>query len=318
MPASASGRDAHLDVPLSNLAIKAFAGASDYIAQRLFPIVPVDKQSGKYYIIDKDSWLRIGYSLRAPKTAPRRLNFKVSSDSYFANNYSLAGDNAKEDLANADTAVRLRQNTTDFVTNMLMRDYEDRVARKVTSGTNLGSYVSLSGTAKWSDYTNSDPLSDVSTAHAFVRQNTGLKANTMVIDEDTIAIIRRHPLLLDLFKYTAGGMVTQAQLQEAFDIQNVLIGRGIKNNALEGATASITNIWGNNVILCYVEPGVSLETATFGLSFRWTPAGLPLPMQVMRYDDPDPGKKVEIVEVGMYQDEKIVAKELSFGILNTL
>lgn len=318
MPASASGRDAHLDVPLSNLAIKAFAGTQDYIAQRLFPIVPVDKRSDKYYIIDKDSWLRIGYSKRAPKTSPRRLNFKVSSDSYFAENYALAGDNAKEDLANADTAIRLRQNTTDFVTNMLLRDYEDRVARKVTSGTNLGSYVALTGTAKWNDYTNSDPLSDISTGHAFIRQNTGMKANTLVIDEDTIAVVRRHPVLLDLFKYTAGGMITEAQLREVFDISNVLIGRGIKNDALEGATASITNIWGNNVILCYVQPGVSLETATAGLTFRWTPAGLPLPMQTMRYEDPDPGKKVEIVEVGMYQDEKIVARELMYGVLSTL
>lgn len=318
MPASPSGRDAHLDVPLSNLAIKAFAGTADYIAQKLFPIVPVDKQSDKYYIIDKDSWLRIGFSKRSPKSSPRRLNFKVSSDSYFADNYALAGDNAKEDLANADTAIRLRQNTTDFVTNMLLRDYEDRVARLVTSGTNLGSYVALSGTAKWNDYTNSDPMSDVTTGHAFIRQNTGMKANTLVIDEDTIAVVRRHPVMLDLFKYTAGGMVTEAQLKEVFDVQSILVGKGIKNNALENATSSITNIWGNNALLCYIQPGVSLETTTCGLTFRWSPTGLPLPMQVLRYDDADPGKKVEIVEVGMYQSEKIVARELIFGILNTL
>src|SRR5437667_1119801 len=97
--AAASGRDAHLDVPLSNLAIAAFAsGTEGYIAGQLFPSVPVDKQSNRYYIIDPDSWLRIPDTRRAPKTRPNRIEFKVSSDAYFADNYALAGEIAKEDL----------------------------------------------------------------------------------------------------------------------------------------------------------------------------------------------------------------------------
>jgi hypothetical protein len=95
-------------------------------------------------------------------------------------------------------------------------------------------------------------------------------------------------------------------------VQRLLHGRAIKNNAVEGQAASITNVWGNNALLCYVAPGVGLETATLGLQIRWTPEGIPAPFQVFRYDDPDPGKKVEVVEVGYYQDEKIVAKNLGY------
>lgn len=313
-----TGRSLHIDTPLSNLAIKAFQGSGNFIAQALFPIVPVGKQSDKYYTIDKDSWLLLPNTRRAPKTSPRRIEFKVSSDSYFADNYALAGENSLEDLDNADNAVQLRQNTVNVVTDGLLRDYEDRVARAVTSGTNLGSYVSLSGTNKWSNFVNSDPLSDVTTARAFIRQRTGLDANTLVIDNDTAAVIRRHPALLELYKYTSGGQITMQQLKDAFDVQTILIGEGIKNMAKEGATASIVNIWGNNVILAHVEKAISLQTATFGLSFRWTPAGIPAPMQVSRYNDPDPGKKVEVIETGYYQDEKIVASALAYGILSTL
>jgi len=312
------GRDAHLDVPLSNVAVKAFQGTEDYIAQQLMPVVPVGKQSDKYYVIDKDAWLRIDNSLRAPKTAPRRVEFQVSSEGYFCDNYALAAENALEDLANADAALRLREGSTEHVTEMLLRDYENRVASMVLSGSNLGSYVSLSGTDKWSDYTNSDPVADVTTAHAFIRGQTGLTANTMVIDKDTLTIVRRHPILLDMYKYNGTGLVSMDVIKSVFEVENVLVGKGIKNNAAYGATASITNIWGNNVVLAHVKPGMSLKTATFGLSFRWTPAGIPGPMQAFRYRDPDPGKKVEVVEVGMYQDEKIVAKDLSYGILATL
>lgn len=312
------GRDAHHDVPLSNLAVKAFQGTTQYIAQQVLPIVPVGKQSDKFFVLDKDSWLRIGQSLRAPKTSPRRVTFRVSSDNFYCDNYALAGENSLEDLANADIAIRLRNNTAQFVTDMILRDYENRVATMCTSGTNLGSYVSLSGTAKWSDLVNSDPLSDVTTAHAFIRKQTGLTANAAIIDEDTLAIVRRHPVILDLYKYTTGGQATLQQVQDAFSVQKLLVGKGVKNNALENATGSVTNIWGNNVLLAHIEPGVSLETATFGLSFRWTPADLPAPMQAFRYADADPGKKTEVIEVGMYQDEKIVARDLSYGILATL
>tara|TARA_Y100000310_G_scaffold78084_1_gene74715 strand:+ start:6713 stop:7672 length:960 start_codon:yes stop_codon:yes gene_type:complete len=312
------GRNVHHDAPLANVAVKAFAGAEGYIASKVMPIVPVQKQSDRFYIVDKDSWIRINTSYRAPKTAPRRVNFRVSSDNYFADNYALAGENSFEDLANADDAIRLRENTTQMVTDMILRDYEDRVASTVTSGTNLGSYVTLANTLLWSDYTNSVPLSDVSTAHAFIRNRTGLVANTAIMDPDTISIIRKHPDLLDLYKYTSGGQVSLPQLADAFDVEQILIGKGIKNTNLVGGTASITNMWGNNAIFAHIKPGMSLETATYGLSFRWTPAGLPLPMQAYRYNDPDPGKKVEVVEVGMYQDEKIVGQDLSYGIFTTI
>jgi len=319
MPANSPvGRGAHLDAPLTNVAIKAFQSRAEFIAQKIFPVVPVGKQSDKYYVIDKQNFLSVPDTLRAPKTSPKRIEFQVSSNSYFCDNYALAGENAKEDLANADNAIMLRENTVELVMDTLLRDFEVRVANTVTSGTNLGSYVSLTGTAKWSDSVNSDPISDVTTAHAFIRQNTGLKANTMVIDEDTLHVIDRHPILMDMYKYTSGGRVSFEEIKKAFKVDNMFIGQGIKENALENATSSITNIWGNNVILCRVVPGVSRQTQTFGLSFRWTPAGMPAPMVARRYNDPDPGKGIEVVDVSYYQDEKIVATDLAYGILATL
>lgn len=319
MPSTtATGRGAHLDTPLTNLAIKAFQGSAQYIAQRVFPIVPVGKQSDKYYIIDKDSWLLTPDTRRAPKTSPRRIEFKVSSDSYFCDNYALAGEIAKEDLANADSAINLRRNTTNIVVDALLRDYESRVANIVTSGSNLGSYVALSGSSKWSDYVNSDPVSDITTAHAFIEQQTGLSANTAIVDKDTLRVIRRHPQLLDMYKYTSGGQLNDGQVKDVFGVDTVLVGRGIKNNAVEGATASITNIWGNNVIFAHIETGVSLQTMTFGLSFRWRPAGFSAPLAVSRYDAPDPGSHTEVIETGYFQDEKVVASDLSYGILSVI
>lgn len=321
MPGAVSaGPNAHYDAMLTNLSIAAFAATREqqgFIAEDIFPIATVPKQSNKYYTIDADSWLRISDTRRSPKVRPNRIEYKISSDAYYADNYALAGDLAKEDLANADQAVMLRENTAAIALQGLYQDLEARVANIVTSGTNCGSYMVVA--SKWSDLTNSNPMVDITTATAFIRRTTGLIANTLVLDEDTFQTLRRNAKILDLYKYTSGGLLAEEQVARALGVDRILHGRAIKNNALENATGSYTNIWGNNALLCYVSPtATGLMTATFGLMIRWIPDGIPAPFAVFRYDDPDPGKKVEVVEASYYQDEKIVAKNLGFLLANTL
>lgn len=314
-----TSRDVHMDVPLSNLAVEAFA-TGNYIGAQLFPTIDVRKQSDRYYTIDKNTWLAAPVStLRAPKTPPGRVEFLVSSDSYFADNHTLASENAWEVIANADDPIQLRQRTTRFLVDMLMRGQEVRIANLVTSITNIGSGVVLAGGAKWSNYLTSDPVADVTTGHAFIRHNTGLRANTIMMDADTYNIVRRHPVLLDMYKYTQGGLVNDAELAAVFNVNKILVSDAIRNAAGEGAAGSLVNIWGNNVLLTYVNPSpTGLRTATFGLGFRWLNPDLPAPWGVRVYNDPDLGKKLEITEVGYYSDEKVVARELAYAVTATL
>lgn len=317
---TASGKDIHFDVPLSNLAVSAFDdGSTMTIGEQLMPSVPVGKQSDKYYIIEKGAFLRIPNTLRSPRTAARRVEFNVSSNSYYAHNYALAGENAMEDLANADIAVQLRQNTTRLVVGNLRKDQERRIANLVTSISNVGSGVQLTGVNKWND-SGSDPIADITTGHSFIADTTGLEANVAVIDKDTLKIVRRHPLLLDMYKYTSGGMLNDQQLREVFGVERILVGKGIVENQLEGTSASsVTNIWGNNVVLAHVGPTTGMQSQTFGLRFQWRPPIFPANMGVSTAVENQAGqKKIEVLEAGYYQDEKIVASELAYVIQNTL
>lgn len=315
-----TAQQAHIDVPLSNMCLQAFRRGT-YVGTSLFPTVPVQKQSDVYYTIDKATWMRLPSSaLRAPKTRPRRIEFNTSTDRYFADNYALAGENAHEALRNADSPIRLRQRTGVKVVGDLAGVQEVRIANKVTSISNIGSGVLLTGTSKWSDYGNSDPIADITTGHAFIRNNTGVRANTLLLDYDTHEIVRRHPVLLDMYKYTQGGFINDAEIMECFKVGRLIVADAIRNVAPEGQTASMVNIWGNNALLCYVDAAApGMETVTFGLGFEWPgEEGGALGMQARVYDDPDPGKKVEVVEVGHYMDEKIVARELGYLVGNTL
>ena len=314
-----TARDVHIDVPLSNIAVEAFS-TGDFIAPQLFPVVDVRKQSDKYYTITRNSWLRRpANTLRAPKQASARVEFDVSSDAYFADNYALGTENAHEVIANADDPIQLRARSTRFLVDALMRDQELRIANQVTSISNIGSGVALAGVNRWSQYASSDPVSDVTTGHAFIRQNTGLLPNTMLLDFDTYQTVRRHPVLLDMYKYTQGGLVNDAELKSVFKVDRLLVSNAIYNAALENAASSMVNIWGNNCLLCHVSPNpTGVRTATFGLAFRWLNPELPAPWGVRVWNDPDPSKRVEITETSYYADEKIVAPQLAYLIGSTL
>jgi hypothetical protein len=320
MPA---GRDLHIDTPLSNFAVQAFSNQQDYVASQILPIVPVEKQSNKYYVLDRDSWLMVPAStLRAPKTPPRRVDWKVSSDSYFCHNYALANDIAKEDLSNADAALQVRQRATAFTTEMLLRDYEQRVATLFTTFGNYNAYTSLSNAAdKWSATSSADIVSQISSAQSRIRQQTGFRANTLIVDYDSYQFMRRSTRMASYFLYTTqNGFVTEEQMKSVLDVQNIIVAQAIKNTAkLQAGTSvfSSTNIWGNNAVLCYLQDANSLQAMSFAASFRWQPDGIPAAFQVYRYDDPDPGKKAEVIECGYYQTEKIIAPDLGYLITNT-
>lgn len=317
-------RGAHHDVPLSNYAVEAFATGptQGYIAQALFPVVPVQKETDRYYIIESNSWLQIHTGRRARRQAPNEVEWSVSSSNYVADNFALRDANALEDLDNADAALDLRNTSADFVTNMLLRGYEQRVANIVTSISNCGSGVALTGGDKFSDFINSSPLSVVTTATAFLRKKTGLRPNVCAMDADTFDILTRHPELLDMYQYTQGGPVLTSDIAKAFKVPSILVADGVYNSALtnvdSGDVGVGANIWGNFLFLGHVTPGASMKVKSFGATMRWTPQGIGTPMQAFRYLDPDPGTKKEWTEVGVYQDEKVVAKDLGYVVTGTL
>ena len=321
--ASPVGVHVHADRPLSNLAVEAFNTLDDqFIGDRLLPSIPVMHKSDTYYKLDKEAFFSIESTLRAPKTEARKVSFTVSSDQYLAKNYMLGSELALEDIADADTAIMLRQNSVRLVVSQLRRDQEDRIARLVTSASNLGSGTTLSSNKAWNNYADSDPIADVTTGTAHIRSVTGLLPNTLVMDWDTSQVLRRHPIILDYFKYNRGGMVTMGELREVFQIDNIMVGRSIKENARENVdsiTNSMTNIWGNNVLLAHMGPATGMQSRTLAARFNWRPSGFPAAFVVERRTVNGAGtRRVEVVEAGYFQDEKIIAPDLGYLISGTI
>lgn len=314
-----TGRQAHLDRPLTNLTVKAFDGGASNIADAIAPVIPVDKRSDKYYTFTKSAWLRVPNTRRGPAAPSPRVTWEISSDSYYAEGYGLAAEWPVEDAANADASLRFRESTAMQVAEKLARDREVRMANIISSGGNVGSGATISGTNQWSDYVNSDPIGQVNTGHAYIEQNTGLQANLAIATPDIVRIARSHPDVIRQVGGTTGRALNLAQLADAFGVERILLGRGIKENALEGGTSSITNIWPNNFILAHFAPAAGLMTRTTIAQFRWTNPELGQPFAAQRHRNDEAGSNhTEVVEVRYYQDEKVIAPETAYVLASVI
>ena len=76
--------DVHIDSALSNISI-AYRNEA-YIADKVFPIVPVQKQSDYYFVFGKSMWYQDNVAVRAPGTRAARADYSVTSASYIAIN----------------------------------------------------------------------------------------------------------------------------------------------------------------------------------------------------------------------------------------
>jgi len=310
---AAVGRELHIDVPLSNVAIDH--RPQEMIADMLCPIVDVPNISGQIPIFNVADQRRIEKDYRAPGTPARRIVRNVSSDSFLCVNHALATGVNIEDLNNADPIYvqKLFNGGAQFLKGQLMLNYENRVALQVNSTSNVGSSAAVS--SAWTDYTNSDPLSDLNTAIDNVQDTTGVRPNRLTFGITAWRNCRRNDNVRNLIYGTnnGGGYISREQIAQVLEVEQVLVGGAYKNTAAEGQDESLSKVWNNNVLVSYSPQNPSIWDPSFMYGFRWSVNGIPN-MQVERHPY-NTVRKEYLIELGYYQDEKIVGAEYSYLLL---
>lgn len=305
--------DVHIDAPLANILLDY--RPRGFIADDIFPVVPVNKQSDVIPKVDKASrMIKPSMTVRAPGTEPRYMHFTVGSDTYYAINYALGTFLTREEAANADRAWNTRQIRGELVMDLLMVDYELRVANLVTSGSNCGSYWATG--SSWGDWNNGAPLTDAIGDIYVAEQLSGFKPNRAVFGRDAWHNFRNSSeVLARLFPHGGGGgagpaaLVSQQHAASLLELDRVSVGGLYYNTAAEGVTISLAQAWKDMVLYYYTPDRPSKERPAFGYSFRWNVAGMPnLSVRTFPFDDK---KGRQDIHVGMYQDEKIVDSTLA-------
>lgn len=277
-------RTVHIDQALSNLSIAYMQDQSRFVADSVFPLVPVSKQSDRYYVYDRGSFNRDDMQERAPATESVGIEYKLdNTPTYYCREYSLHRDIPDEVIANADVQIQPLRDATELLTLKTLIHREKLWVNSYFK-TGLWSYEDSGVTSspaanqflQWNN-ANADPIIQIRNASTTMLENTGILPNTLVLQKRVYDALMDNPAIIDRIKYgqTSGGaaMVNNNLLAQLFEVSRVVIMSSIENTAAENIANSHSFIGGKAALLCYSAPSPGMMTPSAGYTFAWTGMG---------------------------------------------
>jgi hypothetical protein len=273
--------DVHVNTPLTNISIAFLQNANNFVATRVFPNIPVSKQSDRYYVYERGDFNRDEMQVRAPATESAGGGYRLdNTPTYFANRFSFHKDIPDEVRSNADAVLNPDREAAQFVTHKaLIRREKLFVGSYFRTGVwsfeSAGAASSPSGSQvlQWND-ANSTPIENVRAQKRAIAQSTGFEPNKLVLGRAVFDALLDHPDIIDRIKYgqTAGAaaMAGADTLARLFNVDEVLVMNAVENTAAEGQAATHAFIGGKNALLTYSTPSAGLMTPTAGYTFSWT------------------------------------------------
>lgn len=259
--------DVHVDAILTNISIAYLQRQEHFIASRVFPIVPVEKQTDKYFTYTKADWFRDEARKRAPGTESAGSGYGQSTAAYSCDVFAFHKDVPDQVRMNTDVPLNPDRDATEFIAQRLMLRMEKQWAADYFTTSIWDNDVTP--TNLWSNYATSDPISDIELGKETILKNTGYMPNTLVLGYQVFRQLKNHPDIIDRYKYTSSSTITTDMLARLFEVDRILVAKAVENTAVEAETASFGFVHGKNALLCYSNPTPSLLAPSAGYIFMW-------------------------------------------------
>ncbi len=280
----------HIDVALTNLSV-AYTN-EDYVADKVFPVVPVEKRSDRYFLYSKDAFLRSSGtdkqgkpgSVRRPGTRSTEIMFDVSTNPFYceqlARNYALTD----AEMRLADAPLQPSIDATLALTEMITLDNEVAVASKAMKRTHYATSNRaqlVTGTTSWAQnsqtsgsYTSFPISSDIPKAKKAVISSLVRSATHMLLNYNAAVTLSQNWEYLDKIKYVSREGLTASGLAPVIGGLSIVEARTQRATTPENTTPVATGfVWaddqGQDAALVYYKPSAapSLKMVALGLTF---------------------------------------------------
>jgi len=280
------GSDVHVNQPLTSISVAYGVSKDTYIADKVFPTIKCDKRSDLYRRWSKSDLRRTDVKRRAPGTETPGTGSSFTWDTFYCHTYGLHEDIDDQRRANDDDALGIDARATKRITDQMYLYKELAWAASYfkpgiwgTEFQGVSSATPGSGQFTQWDNATSDPISFVDEMkQEFALQSGGREPNVMVAGQSVFRKMKQHPLILDLYKYTRGGVLTQDLLASVLGVDKLYVpkasytdvGRGID---METQDAQATYNWifnPNDVLWAYTPSAPAVDEPAAGYTFTWT------------------------------------------------
>ena len=324
--------DVHVNRPLTNISVAFALDAGMYVADRVFPDVPVMKQSDIFYTIPRGAFLRDDMKQRAPGTESAGADYSFDTDDYRCVTWALHKNIDDETRTNYDAPLATDRTATRFLMEKgLIR--KERLFSELYLKDGVWSFKAQGGGANtanptfasngndavvyWSN-AMSTPIEDMRLFSRRILALTGKKPNILVLGKEVYDVLLDHPDIVARIDrgQTPGGpaMSNKEALAAIFELEEILVMEGIYNSAQEGAADAIGFVNEKNALLAYRTRTPTLEEATAGYTFSWAArvgaANMGTRIKRMRIETHESDR----IEIQMAFVQKVVAADLGFWL----
>ena len=288
-----SVNDVHYDQILSNLSVGY--QLPSLIAEQVFPVVKVKKESDTYL-----KWTSVEKKLLNDKRAPGAPardwgDIEWETGTYQCVEHALKKAIPDRVIQNADAPIKPKLNAVKQMTYAIRLAYEKRVAQLAQDTTQI---PNIAASVAW-NAANPDIEADIDTAKEEFRKRNGFLPNAIIIPYQVARYVVKY--LKSNSDLNIKERYTIWKLPDVIYDMKVISPQAVEDTAAFGKDASLSNVWGDMVTLCYINPNPGLDDLSFGWTIRSRD------FRVRRWRDEE--REAEVVEVSVVQDEVLVAPE---------
>ncbi len=327
-----SRSDVHVNRPLTNISLAFVQRAENFVADRVFPNIPVGKQSDQYFTYAREEFNRDEMKERAPGTESAGGTYQIGTDLYHAKTRAYHRDIPDLLRANADNPISLDREASLFVTlkGLIKREVTWRGAYFTEGDPGDTWTFDVDGNAArsasfdptdaannqvvfWDD-ASSTPIEDVRLLKRFVLESTGFMPNQLTLGRAVFDALIDHPDIvgrLDRGQTPTGPAIANKEsLAALFEVDRVNVMDAIENTANEGLATVHAFIGGKHALLSYRPPEPGLMTPSAGYTFSWTGllGNTSNGMRVKRFRMDH--LESDRIEIDMSYDQKLVSADL--------
>lgn len=238
-----------------------------FIYNQLVSRVPVSLMSGLYPVFDDAFWLGSASLVQDAKVKDRapshEVDFEWSTEAYVAAEYALKVSITDLERQQSHPALRLERNKTRFLERQMQLVREVRLAallNTINAGGELDNANAATPAINW-DIATAVIEEDLKSGVLTVYDATGNVPNALVIPYKVAYAMAVQEDIRAILNYQVTGQpqsfiqVGARLLPSILHGMNVIIPTGARRNiAREGATKSVTEIWGDEVRALYLDP----------------------------------------------------------------
>lgn len=237
---------------------------NEFIADKLFPFVTVEKEAGKIPVFGKESF-RVYDTERAIRAESNEmLSFGIATVDFVTTEHDLAYPIDYREIREAE--IDLKTRATEITTEAIRLKHE-KIAADLAQDDTLypASNKEIITTDKFNN-ANTDVVEIIEEKKSALRAIIGKRPNTIVMGALVYDALKNHPKIIERVKFSQIGVITLDLLKAIFDVPNIYVGESVFSD--DGVTFS--DIWKDNVILAYVTNPSGMATTPYEPCFGYT------------------------------------------------